>query len=289
MKTAKCPILFLLVTFTISLLFVTGCEKANPDKLTADRDAAETTAGAIGLNTGGALDQISDLCDFLVPDLTQALDKHFPKTYFILNKAYNVGTGTWTIHIERERGIAGDTPYAYINRDYTLQFLNAGGFPQQLYVTGIDTARTVHFNVTQGSGTHRTRRISQQLDSLYAAWTITEAHLPIVTINGVYARAAVDTISGWDKLRTSNHKLQLTFSDITAPRGGQPAYPYFYQAVSGNIYGTFDADITFLSGSAYSEANVHRAINITLGEGKGIIETGISTFKAGLASGELVN
>jgi hypothetical protein len=279
----------LIISLMGMAVFFAGCKEETEFELTPDRDVAETLAGSIAMSTGGALDQLSDLCDLLYTPSTEALEGKYPKTHYFMNKTFNSINGTWTIHLERERGNPGETPYAVMTRDYTLQYLDSAGIPQQYYITTDDTARTVNFSIKGGTGQHVTRRISQQLNAISGSWTVTNAHLPLVTINGSYTRAAVDTITGWNRTRISDHTLNLTFTDIVAPRGYQSAYPYFYQAVSGNMSGTFDADITFIQGDAYNETSVHRSFSIDFGNGSGDIQIGSEHYRANLYSGEILD
>jgi len=290
MKFKRLLTICLLVTTVMVFLCLTACtEKSTTKTLTPDRDVAETTAGAIAQSTGGAVDQISDMCNFLVADTTkfsEVLLKNSSEKWDSINKTYNDETGFWSINLERVLGDSLSVPYAHFYRKYTLQFCNVLGTPQKYYVTDSDTASTVYFNVKSGSGVFKTRRIHQQLDSLTAAWTISDANLPLVTVSGTYYRAAVDTISGFNKVRTSDNWLELSFTDIVAPRGH---HTNFYSAVSGSISGLFHADITFTSGTAYNETTIDRNINIILGSGRGDITLGTNHFKADLSTGELVN
>jgi hypothetical protein len=277
------PAILLISILLLLSLGLSSCkEKVKDITLTPDRDAAETTGGALAIGTGGAIDQISDLCEFLSVDATKAKSDRWVS----MNKSYDSLSGYWTIHLERLRGLEGVIPFAHTHRLYTMQYLNANGDFQKYYKTGVDTARTVHFNVKRGWGVHQTRRISQQLDSLAAEWTVTDAHLPNVTINGTYYRAAVDTISGFNRLRTSNHQLNLNFSDVVVPRGSQPN---LYAAISGHVTGSFHAVVTFLSGSAYSETTIDRTIDVTMGGGRGNLTIGNKAYVTDLYTGEVLN
>jgi hypothetical protein len=282
-------ICLLIATVTVFLCLTACTDKKTEKTLTPDRDVAETTAGAVSFNTGGVVDQLSDLCEFLVADTTkfsEVLLKDSSEKWESINKTYNYETGYWTINLERVRGDTLTIPNAHLFRKYTLRFLNVAGNPQKYYVTDADTARTVNFSIKRGWGEFKTRRISQVLDSLTADWTVTDANLPLVTINGTYYRAAVDTISGFNKVRTSDHWLELNFNDIEVPRGHQTN---FYLAVSGSLTGLFHADITFSSGTAYSETTIDRNINVVFGQGRGNIALGTTSFKADLSTGELIN
>ena len=267
---------------------VSGCDDKTTNPVldyTASDDAAEVIAGNIAYQTGGTVDQMADLCLFATPDGLTRIEEKYPNTYFIFQKIYNPDSQEWEIHIERERGIAGYVPYAFYSRDYRLQFLNAQGFPQQYYIAGGDTARTISFDVLEGSGIHKTHRISQQLNELTAQWTVSNAHQDNVTINGNYYRAAVDTISVFNRMRSSDHNLQLNIVDVVVPRDGDTL---MVDAISGNISGHFHADIVFISGANYSENTVDRDINITFGGGRANIALAGRNYMADLMSGELI-
>ncbi len=288
---AKRYLIIICLIFSLVLFFViTSCaEKDNEEKLTPDRDAGETIAGAMALSTGGAIDQMADLCEFLVYDSTE-VDKvimsHYNTRDYQMHKTYNEALGQWNITVERTRGIVGVIPYAHTTRNYILKYLDADGNPQHYYVTDSDTARTVNFRIMHGTGQFMTRRISHDLDSLGASWTITNANQEMVTINGGYHRAATDTIRGWNRIRASNHQLELNFEDVVAPRG---PHQLFYQAVSGHVTGTFDAVVTFMSGTAYNETTIHRDIDIVFGNGRGDVTVGSKHYTADLYLGELID
>lgn len=249
------------------------------------KDAAESIASNIAYDTGGTIDQIMDLNTFATAGGFDTLKEKYPVTHFIFDKTYDPVEGKWSIHIERERGTSGLIPYAFVSRDYILQFLDGDGEAQQYYITDADTARTVNFQVVQGYGRHLTRRLSQQLNQLNANWILTNAHQDIVTINGTYYRAAVDTIRTFLRVRTSDHNLQLNIENLTMPRGQAPSV---IGAISGSITGHFHADITFTSGSSYSESVIDRDINILIGSGQAEIGINNQSYLSNLTTGELL-
>jgi len=290
MRTSKRFLHVCMVLGVVGLLFITACGKttapndtSNP---TANRDAAEVIASDIAYQTGGTVDQIADVCLFATADGLNNMKSKYPDTYFNIQKTYNGSTGIWAIHIERERGTAGLIPYAFFARDYTLQYLNEADEFQQHYVVGADTARTIQFNVVQGTGRHITRRLSQQLNQLTAHWTVTNANQNIVTVNGDYSRAAVDTLTYWNRIRTSDHTLLLTIQDLTVPRGENPNIA---NAISGHITGHLHAEITFTNGTAYNESVIDRDIDITIGNGQGNIDINGTTYRSDISNGELKN
>jgi hypothetical protein len=57
--------------------------------------------------------------------------------------------------------------------------------------------------------------------------------------------------------------------------------------VSGTITGTYTANITFTRGDGYTEKNVNREINITLGNGKARIKVVGMNFVGDLFTGDV--
>jgi hypothetical protein len=226
-----------------------------------------------------------DLSAFATVNGMDELDAKYPDTHFDISKTYDPENGEWSIHIERERGSIDSIPYAFISRDYTLKYMNSLDQPQQYYVVDADTARTIQFNVIQGTGEHKTRRLSQQLNELNAEWIVTNANQDYLIIDGNYNRAAIDTIRTWNRTRTSDHNLQLNISDMSVPRGGQPS---LLNAISGHITGHFHAEMTFTHGESYNEHIIDRDIDIVIGSGRAEIEIGPESFTADMESGELI-
>lgn len=270
------------------LLLIAACGENNTteptDNLSISQDAAESIASNLAYATGGTTDQLMDLSTFATAGGFDSLQEKYPGTYFTIQKTYDEAQGRWNIHIERERGSVGNIPYAFVSRDYILQYLNAENQAQRYYISTGDTARTIHFQVVQGQGSHITRRLSQQLNELNADWTLTNAHLDVVTVNGTYYRAAVDTIRTFLRMRTSDHNLQLNVANLSLPRGSSPS---LINAISGTVTGHFHADVTFTSGTSYSEGVIDRDINIVIGEGKANIGIAGKTYRSDLLIGEL--
>ena len=287
MKATKVFQLFGFIILAVGLLSMTACAKKTTEadtNPTASRDAATTIASNLAYDTGGTVDQMADLSTFTTTDGLENLKNKYPSNTFTITKTYDAITGIWSIHIVRERGIDGTVPYALMTRDYTLQFLNADGIFQQNYVTGADTARTVHFNVVDGYGRHETHQLTQMLTQLTAHWTVTNAHQDYITINGDYYRAAVDTLTNPHHTRVSNHTLQLAVHDVVAPRGVDSE---FAGAISGSVTGHYHASITFIIGTEYNERIVDRDINIVFGSGRADIVINATTYRSSLETGEL--
>ncbi|MFO7659587.1 MAG: hypothetical protein R6V77_01630 [Candidatus Cloacimonadaceae bacterium] len=282
-------ITFCLILSFVFMIVLFACAEKESESLTPDRDVGETIASTLGIQPGGVFDQISDLKDFLVYDTTRVgktfAENHSSK-YVTINKTYDNSMGLWNITIEKVRGSSDEVPFAHIERRYTLQYRNTEGYAQKYYVTGLDTARIVMFKLMQAEGQFKTRRIHHMLDSLDFNWSVTEAHKPQVLLNGYYYKAGMDTISGWSRVRTSDHTAALTISNLVIPRTTQYN---FYQGITGIITGSLDTVVNFVSGTPYDETSIHRDVQIMIGSGRGDITIGTKHFQADLYTGELLD
>ena len=270
----KCtmPQAIALTTLLAALLSVSGCSKENSIQpgnvsVTATGDAAESIAGAVAGNTGGILDQVGDIVSLASTAEYSGLAKVTSASDVESRKAiYDPVTGTWTVELERERSSADGSYYAMIKRTYTYQFLNTAGVPQEHWLTNGDTARTIIFHIIEAEGRHKTPRVSQELKTLEANLTATGCNTRIITINGSWGRAAVDTIRTERISRTHDHQLNVTLTDVTGPRGSREE---LLQKTSGIITGNYHALVTFTSKKAYQEKDISREFTIDLSNGEG--------------------
>lgn len=278
----------------LAALALAACQNDNPmssnDSLNATEDAAESIASAVGADNGGATDQLSDVIELagasgLQKPAEVLLGKYSePNTIASIDTSYDPVTGTWTLRLERERGNPNGIPYAEISRTYTYQFLNKNGQPQKYWKTGADTAYTIKFNIVEGTGTHRTRRLSQELTGLSGSFTATGVNTRLVTINGTYFRSAVDTLTTRNAVRTLDHALNLTFTNVQGPRGSRLELS---RKISGTVSGTYTAKVTFQRGESYGEKTINRSFTINLGGGNANLNISGKNFEADLTSGEL--
>lgn len=289
MKSPK----FVHLLFTAFAAFaMTACDNQSPvssqnDEI-ATEDAAESIASAIGSDNGGAADQLSDVMEIASFGRLQAqAEEGLSKTsgFGKIDTSYDAATGTWTLKLSRERGNPNGVPYAQFSRTYTYQFLNKTGQPQKYWKVGADTAYTIKFNIVEGTGTHRTNNLSQQLTGLSGAFTATGVNTRMVTINGTYQRSAVDTITTRNSVRTLDHTLKLTFTNVQGPRGHRLELT---RKFTGNISGTYDAKVTFQRGESYSEKTINRTFSIELGDGHANLDIRGLKFKCNLILGELI-
>lgn len=278
----------------LAALALVACQNDNPvssnDSLNATEDAAESIASAVGADNGGAADQLSDVIELagtsgLQKPAEVLLGKYSePNTIASIDTSYDPVTGTWTLRLERARGNPNGIPYAEISRTYTYQFLNKNGQPQKYWKTGADTAYTIKFNIVEGTGTHRTRRLSQELTALSGSFTATGVNTRLVTINGTYFRSAVDTVTTRNAVRTLDHALNLTFTNVQGPRGSRLELS---RKISGTVSGTYTAKVTFQRGESYGETTINRSFTINLGGGNANLNISGKNFEADLTSGEL--
>jgi hypothetical protein len=276
-------------------LVMMGCEKSDPlsapeDEMNATEDAAESIASAIGSDNGGVADQLSDVIELasvggIQKQSSDLLGKYSDVTEVAeIDTSYDPTTGTWTLKLSRERGNPNGVPYAQISRTYTYQFLNENGQPQKYYIVGMDTANTIKFNIIEGTGIHRTRRLSQQLTGLSGSFIATGVNTRLITINGNYERSAVDTITTRNSVRTLDHTLKLTLTDVQVPAGRRFEHR---RKITGTISGTYTAFVTFQRGASYSEKNINREFTIELGDGECNINIRGLKFVGDLFLGEL--
>lgn len=271
-----------------ALFVFNGCSKDNPIEpqettdVALNADVAESVASSVGEEDGGLTDQIGDLFELTAP---HGLNKSGEASFLDKKEAtYDSVTGIWTIELTRERGNPVGTYYANIQRTYTCQFLNADGQPQKFYVTGSDTAHTIKFDIVEGEGRHKTKRLSQQLHELEGSFVATGTNTDMIIVNGTYKRSAADTLTTLKMTRTHDHTLELTITDLTGPRGSRRNLS---QKVSGTITGTYHADITFDGKKGYAEKTVDRNINIIIGDGESEISVAGEKYKGDLMTGEI--
>ncbi|MCX6137605.1 MAG: hypothetical protein NTV54_08955 [Ignavibacteriales bacterium] len=300
-QKALVPLLALLL---VAALTWGGCKKDNNPaaaaaEITATDDAAESVAGAVGINNGGALDQVGDVLDITTgaglakasPGMSEISYYGTPAT---VQKQYDSTTGWWTLTLSRQRGIVNGVPYAEINRVYKYQFLSKfGAFLKNwrsVDRTGaVDTAYSVHHIIQSGTGTFQTRRLSHTLSSLHAEWMVTGAYTSTITINtingGAYTRVASNVVTTLNAVRTLNDSLSMTFIGVTGPRGDRLNLS---SKTGGTITGTYHATVSVTRGIVYSERTIDRSFTITLGGSRGRIAIGGRNYDVDLDLGEVL-
>lgn len=292
-KTSR--LLILLASLALALAMA-GCSEGDssatvpdaPDSpATTDKDAAEAVAADLAADSGGLQDQIADL-SLVMASIDAAKggpgndDPHRPHGF--IERAYDDATGIWTVTIERERGDPERVPYALIQRQYTLRFLDEAGEPMQFRVVDADTARTAEYEIVYGQGVHRNRRLEQTLTALTGSFLVTNVNTELVTINGTYHREAGHHLETPRFSRTLDGVLDLELIDVVAPYRWRL---HHQDAVSGTINGTFAADVSIERGDDYVEDRIEREFTIVFGDGEADLVMGGRAFCIRLGDGSL--
>jgi hypothetical protein len=299
------PRRMLIVSVTIALFsLLLGCNN-DPAGLgtngSAVNDAAVSVANALSRANGGAFDQAGDIA--LITSSAGAqneagaiLGKYaLDSVVTNVNKTYDSISGWWTLTLYRYRSRYNRV--SEFSREYQYQFLNKSSAVQKYWLTGSDTAYSIHFRIVSGTGYSIRPHLRHHLNSLTGEWLVTGTNTNTITINtvnnGPYMRAGSDTITTDEATRTLNYTLSLTFTDVTFLRGSRfDDDEEEHSNVSGTITGTYDATITFTKGSLYRERTIHETISITLGgenEEDGVAEMRLGDFhfRTRVASGDV--
>ena len=292
------------ILFAIALALVfalTGCKKNATDPIVeanTTEDAAESVANSLGEDNGGVADQIGDIADLsgslgIQPEAAVLAEKYGLSTAAgdTVYKSYDAGTQTWTLFISRSRVNFLGLYRSGFTRTYSYQFINKDNVPQQFYRTGTDTAYTIKFKVTDGSGYAFTRRLNHRLLSLTSDWVVTGANTSTVTINGTSKRIGADTLTTHNFVRSLNHTLDLTFTNVTGPRapraGSGIGFTRNPRMTGGTITGTYTASVGVLRGDAYTERNFTKTFTVTFDGSGGNINMNGRIFRVDLLYGEL--
>jgi hypothetical protein len=283
----------LLSAVGLVVFFSTGCQKSavlGPDSQNSDvsnENVALSVAGLIGEHGGGVVDQVGDALVMVTNEGPQMLGKAIDDAQGICSRTavYDSINQIWTINVSRERGAPGDSVYGKFERTFTLQFFNKEGLPQKRWITKGDTAYSFDFNIISGTGFHIKPKMHHYLKSISGGWIGTNANTDLITINGTYQRAAIDTIFRDDAKRISDHSVNLSLNDVTGPRGSRRDLS---QKVSGSITGVFQAMITVVLDDTTLVRHVERDINIQLGNGEADIRVNNEKFRGDAGSGRLL-
>ena len=288
------------------LVLGSGCKKNSTEPLTttttvtANQDAAQSIANAMGEDNGGVADQIGDAVDAtgssgvmlnvgaFSPEQGGLL-KGVATDADTVTKTFNASDTSWTIYVSRHRvGLFGRQ--AGFTRTYNVKFIDPNGITLPRYGTTspADTATTIKFSVLSGTGYTITKFVSTHLLSISSDFTITGTNTSSVTVNGTFTRTGTDTIKTLLGERVLNHTLTATLVNVTRPR-----IPRYVQstgvprATGGTITGTYTATVNVISGSSYSERSFTKTFTITFGtDGSSTIVVGGANFSCDLQVGE---
>jgi hypothetical protein len=255
-----------------TLLFSVSCGKKNPadsggnaSAISAESDAAEAIAGAMGENTGGLMDSIGDILEISSGTSFQGLGKADAR--FLArdgedsDPVYDNQTGRWMITFTREYGSPSGVRYGFITRTVTVRFVNHSLNSQRRFIMNGDTAITIELSILSGSGRHKTPRLSQRLNFIGAALVATGTNTGTVTISGTYRRSASDTITTARSRRTMDYTLNIDPVDLQGPRGDRGR---LVETVSGTLTGSLTGHVTFETGERYNEKDITREFSIEL-------------------------
>jgi hypothetical protein len=256
------------------LLFSVSCGKKNSadsggdaTAMSAESDAAEAIAGAMGEDTGGLAESIGDILEIAGGSSFHGLGKadagFFAGAGEDSDPVYDNQTGRWMITFTREYGSPSEARYGSITRTVTVRFVRSGLYSQRKFVMNGDTASAIEYSILSGSGRHRTPNISQKLNFIGAALTATGTNSGFVEMKGTYRRSASDTITTAGSRRTIEYTLNLALDSLQAPRGDRDR---LVETVSGNLTGTFTGHVTFETGESYNEKDITREFSIELGD-----------------------
>jgi hypothetical protein len=275
-----------------SLFLSTGCK--NDDAVSpiaenlASEDAANVIAGEVGTESGGVNDMLSDMTDFRSSPLfanedggTALLNETGTSRYGNYTRTYNPDTQTWTVVIEAS--FQNPVRSGSWRREYHVLLLQKR-VKQQFFITGGVMADKINFAIVESgcSGQFTNPRISHQLTALRgsveAAVSVANGDT-LLTVNSLAPRyrAAIDSIR-IRGLRTSNHNLTLTLTNVVVPTRLDLRLPEQFvggrrfrnvRPISGTISGTYNAFMTFQRGDQYSEREVTRNFTINFGGSTG--------------------
>jgi len=290
-------------SFLLLGVFIAGCEKGNnpvdaPLTASAANDAAYSIAGAMGDQSGGAVESYGDLLTVQSTGSLQAsvsLGKGDIETISADSGTYNPVDGWWTVTISKTRSNSRVT--SSIERTYQYRFWKNDAEWQQYYVTNGDTAVKMEFKIVSGSGYFKNPILTHKLDSLQGAWLATNINRDTVTITvqETFLRSGVDSIVTHNVTRTLTHRLTINSANIKTLRF-KPSMlrPYLTwrlnlpHAISGTISGHYTATITKQKDDYYSENTIDKDFTVTFNreEGGNISIGGKGGFHYNADSGE---
>jgi len=270
----------------IGMVVASGCsddESTTPQSTavpTADEDVFETVIAAIGEDNGGIVD--------LAGDIAAASDDidSFPVSAKRIAgggvPVYDSVTKTWQVQVMRQNGSPTDPFRATYMRTYRYQYRDQLGETLQHRVAGSDTAYAIRFEIMEGSGTCHTNRLAQQVMSMTGTLEAAGINTDTITINGTCTRIGLDTLLSYQSARTLEYQLELTFANVRCLRGQTQDVA---QQITGELSGSFTANVSFMSGYTYGETAITRTMAVVMGDGEAVVSIGEKTFNGDLATG----
>jgi len=284
-------VLIVAATFCIAADLLTGCSK-NTNNPIASNDqtsrsvvladnVADAVSDALASNNGGAMDQVNDVFELAAGvgiGSGTGLGKILGDSSLI-NRTYDSTAMAWTITVFKQKSLP-PLYYGVWTRDYWYQF-SANGHPQKFRITGNVVADNIKHKLTGGTGYYFTPRLVHHLRSISSDWTASNANTDIVTINGTYSRAGVDTVLAVARKGTVlDHTLSLNFVNVKGPRGSRLNRS---EKTSGTIQGTYTATVT---APGKDPVTITKTFTITLGGGNATFAIDGTRYVADLATGD---
>ncbi|MEM6783130.1 MAG: hypothetical protein AAF624_05275 [Bacteroidota bacterium] len=280
--TTRYPHLFAL----LALLTFVGCDAATED-LTDPVDTAEITANAatsianaVALDSGGALDDAASFATAFSAGLAGS-DAPAASASSQNGCTYGLEFNAETVRYDRALACSWESQSgayaASYSRAQTVQFLRDGSpaiFP--------DNADAATYDLVDGSGTRTRPRFNHTLTDIDGSLTVTGLNTDLVTVNGSQTRAALDVWTTEAGTRSLDHRIELTFTDVTGPSAAREDWS---NAVSGTISGRYQATYTALDGEIIA---VDERFTVTFGSGTLVILIDDERFEADPMSGELM-
>jgi hypothetical protein len=278
-----------LSTAVLLLLGSTGCDSVTDDQPVAgNEDVAESLAKLTAEDTGGLVQQAADVLELAsVGDIqAQTATVAGKDQRDVIERVYDVASGTWTISVSRERGDPEGDRYLTLDKVYEVQFLDANDDAQKFFVTNGDTARAISFVILEGEISLTTPRVTALRDNITGSWMATGVNTSTVTLNGTYSRSGGHTVTTLEAVRTLDYELALPVDELVGPKGSRRDLS---QKISGTVSGQYDAVRTFERGDAYREREISREFTITIAEGEATIAVNGEVFQSNVRTGDLTS
>jgi hypothetical protein len=263
-----------------------GCSSDNVTNTSADipvvnEDISEIVSKALAVDNDGVIEELGELAE-IAQDLS--LPEAAKRAAISGYPQFDSITATWTVETTSQHGLATGLLYAQHAHVYRYQYRNQQGEPQKEWIVGLDTARSIQFQIMEGNGWCRTINHAGKLDSTTSDWIATGVNTDTLTINGTCLRAGLDSLRSHDAVRTMQYQLSLTFNNVRCLRGDTSD---ICRQIQGTLSGNFAANVAFMGGHTYGETTVTREMTITMNQGQAAISIGDKTYQGDLATGEL--
>jgi hypothetical protein len=247
-----------------------------------DDDIATILAAGIAADNGGAADQLVDIGSLATGEGLRATHLVTGEGGGTEQLIYNASSGTWHWAFTRQYSGANGLYTAHVARTYEWRFLKKGGQPQVAYIHNGDTAYTIELSILSGSGRHEIPMLSHTLNSLSGYLIATGTNTDVMTIDGWWSRAAVDTVRTRAAVRAIENTCSLAVEGMQCPRAGADV---IWRTLAGTVTGLLSATIEFTEGDAYAQDSVSREIAIDIDSGMAAITVGDSTWSCEIRHG----